>query len=127
MSKEGKLLGVVGRLHEHEVALIDFLLQHGFDVTVLPPSRVKNARTPDFLINDFPWEAKTLFKARRQTVQHAFKSALKQAPNIIFDLRFLRADAQTAMRHILHEYNHNKNVRRLMIVGENGDLSEYIK
>ena len=111
------------KLTSHEQSLVNFLNDQHWRVTVIPPSLVPGVKTPDFLINDRPWEAKTLFKSRRQTVEHAFKSALKQAPNVIFDLRFLSVpDDSGVINKILREFELNKNIKQLVIVTKDEHL-----
>ena len=127
MLQPGQLITNCVHLQSHEQAIVDFLLQAGYNITLLPTSRVKNMRTPDFLLDDQPWEAKTLFKSRRPTMEHAFKSALKQAPNVIFDLRFLPGNDQSMQKYILPEFNHNYHAQRVLIITKDQQILRYRK
>ncbi len=77
--------GVV--LHTHENATEVFLTDQGYDITLLPPIQRKGVRTPDIRMLSLEWEMKSHKNNGKYTIEHIFRSALKQSPNIIFDIR----------------------------------------
>lgn len=125
--KQGKITpnGVV--LHTHENATVVFLTQQGFDVELLPPSQQKGARTPDIRMNGLEWEMKSPKSNGKYTIEHSFRSALKQSPNIIFDIRSSKIPQAKCIFEIERRFNDFKKVKRVMIIARRNKLLEYSK
>ncbi len=125
--KQGKITpnGVV--LHTHENATVVFLTEHGFDVELIPPVQRKGARTPDIRMNGFEWEMKSPKSNGKYTIEHSFRSALKQSPNIIFDIRNSKMPQAKCIVEIERRFNDFKKVKRVIIIARRNKLLEYSK
>lgn len=125
--KQGRITpnGVV--LQEHEIATVVFLTQQGFDVTIIPPLRLKGAHTPDIRMLGLEWEIKRPKGQSAHTIKRAFKTALRQSPNIIFDLRGSRLPDEVNIAKLEKEFNDLKTVKRLMIITKLGAIIDKIK
>jgi hypothetical protein len=125
--KQGKITpnGVV--LHTHENAIVVFLTQQGFDVELLPPLQRKGARTPDIKMLGLEWEMKSPKSNGKYTIEHSFRSALKQSPNIIFDIRGSKMPEQKCIIEIERRFNDFKKVNRVMIVTKRRRLLDFSK
>lgn len=125
--KQGRITpnGVV--LHTHENATVVFLTEQGFDVELLPPVQRKGARTPDIKMLDVEWEMKSPKSNGKYTIEHSFRSALKQSPNIIFDIRSSKMPQQKCIAEIERRFNDFKKVKRVMIITKKQKLLDFNK
>ena len=125
--KKGKITpnGVV--LHTHENAAVVFLTEQGFDVELLPPAQRKGVRTPDIRMLDLEWEMKSPRSNGKYTIEHSFRSALKQSPNIIFDIRGSKMPEQKCIAEIERRFNDFKKVKRVMIITKGHGLLDFNK
>ena len=123
--KQGTIIanGVV--LEKHENATVVFLTSKGFDVELIPP--VLERKTPDIKMDKIFWEIKRPTANSKYTIQHAFKSALKQSPNIIFDLRSSKLHQEQAKRKLEKFFNESKSVKRLIIILKSQKILDYKK
>ena len=101
--------------------VVDILVLHKIpkkSVMFLKPNRTKGSSTPDLLIDgvDF-WEIKSIEKLGKYTLDHAERAGLKQAPNLVFDLRKLTvALEKKATTEIEREYRKRKDWKGLVII-----------
>lgn len=113
-----KELGAIPSVEEMEI--VDILVAHGIPkkrIVFLNPSRVKGAKTPDLKIDNAFWEIKSIEKLGKYTLDHAERVGLKQADNLIFDLRSLSlALEKKATNEIRREYLKRKNWKGLIVV-----------
>lgn len=125
--KQGKITpnGVV--LHTHENATVVFLTEQGFDVELLPPIQRKGARTPDIKMLGLEWEMKSPKSNGKYTIEHSFRSALKQSPNIIFDIRSSKMPQQKCINEIERRFNDFRKVNRVMIITKRKGLLDFNK
>ncbi|HEY5667630.1 MAG TPA: hypothetical protein VIR03_00535 [Candidatus Saccharimonadales bacterium] len=125
--KQGKITpnGVV--LHTHENAIAVFLTEQGFDVELLPPAQRNGARTPDIKMLGLEWEMKSPKSNGKYTIEHSFRSALKQSPYIIFDIRGSKIPQQKCIAEIERRFNDFKKVRRVMIITKEQRLIDFSK
>lgn len=125
--KKGKITpnGVV--LLSHENATVVFLTDQGFDIELLPPVQLKGARTPDIRMHNLNWEIKCPRGDGKYTIEHSFRSALKQSPNIIFDIRKSKMSQQKCIAEIERRFNDFKKVSRVMIVTKRKGLLDLKK
>ena len=109
--KQGSITpnGVV--LHTHENAIVVFLTQKGFDVELIPPVQRKGARTPDIKMNGLEWEMKSPKSNGKYTIEHSFRSALKQSSNIIFDIRSSKIPQSKCITEIERRFNDFKKAK----------------
>lgn len=85
-----KELGAMPSIIEMEV--VDILVLNKIpkkSVKFLKPNRTKGSKTPDLLIDGVFWEIKSLEKLGKYTLEHTLRAGLKQADNLVVDLRKL--------------------------------------
>ena len=85
MAVKGKITPNGVLLEVHENATVIYMTEQGFDVELIPPSQLKGKRTPDIRMNGLEWEMKAPVGKSTNTIKRAFKSAVRQSGNIIFD------------------------------------------
>ena len=123
--KQGKITpnGVV--LHTHENAAVVFLASQGFDIELLPPVQSRGVHTPDLKMLDLDWELKSPRSNGKYTIEHSFRSALKQSSNIIFDIRASKMPQQKCIAEIERRFNDFKKTTRVMIITKRRGLLEF--
>lgn len=113
-----KELGAMPTKEEMEVA--DILVLNRIPkkrVRFLAPKRIKGSKNPDLLIDGVIWEIKTVEKLGKNTLDHAERKGLKQADNLIFDLRKLTMILERkAMLELEREFLKRKGWRGLIVV-----------
>jgi len=125
--KKGKITpnGVVLQTHENASAV--FLTEQGYNVELLAPVQRKGARTPDIRMLNLDWEMKSPKSNGKYTIEHSFRSALKQSPNIIFDIRGSKMPEQKCIAEIKRRFNDFKKVNRVMIITKRQGLLDLNK
>ena len=73
------------------------------------------------------WEMKSPRSNGKYTIEHSFRSALKQSPNIIFDIRGSKMPEQKCIAEIERRFNDFKKVNRVMIVTKRQGLLDFNK
>lgn len=68
-------------LEEHEYATVKLLIENGFDVELVPPSRIKGLRMPDIMIQGVPWEMKSPQGDGKRTIMNTIQNAAHQSGN----------------------------------------------
>lgn len=123
--KQGKIIpnGVV--LEKHENATVVFLTSKGFDIELIAP--VQERKTPDIKMEKIFWEIKRPTGNSKYTIPHSFKSALKQSPNIIFDLRSSKLHQEKALTRLKKEFELSKGVKRLKIILKSQRIIDFTK
>jgi hypothetical protein len=125
--RQGKITpnGVV--LHTHENATVVFFTEQGFDVELLPPVQRKGARTPDIRLKSVEWEIKCPTGKSANTIKRAFKTALRQSKNIIFDLRGSKMTDKVNITKLEKEFKDIKSAKRLLIITKKRELLDFYK
>jgi len=125
--KQGKITpnGVV--LHTHENATVVFLTDQGFDVELLPPVQRKGARTPDIRINGLDWEIKCPTGKSANTIKRAFKVAMRQSKNLIFDLRSSKMPDKVNIAKLEKEFADIKSVKNLKVITKSRTVLDFSK
>jgi hypothetical protein len=125
--KQGRITpnGVV--LHTHENATVVFLTEQGFDIELLPPVQRKGARTPDIRMDNLEWEIKCPVGKSTNTIKRAFKTALRQSKNIIFDLRGSKMADKVNITKLEKEFNDIKSAKHLLIITKKRELLDFQK
>lgn len=114
-----KGLGAIPSVTEMEV--VDILVLNKIpkkSIKFLKPNRRKDSKTPDLLVDETTyWEIKSIEKLGKYTLDHAERTGLKQADNIIFDLRRLSIRLELkAIHEIEREFRKRKEWRGLIII-----------
>ena len=91
-----------------EMEVVEILVENQIArdcVKFLKPSRTKGAKTPDLLMDEVYWEIKSIDKLGKYTLEHALRSGLRQAGNLIIDLRRLNVNLEKkAIKSIEQEF-----------------------
>lgn len=103
-----------------EMEVVDILVLNNIpkkSVKFLKPNRTKGAKTPDLLMDGAYWEIKSIEKLGKYTLDHAERTGLKQADNLVFDLRKLTIVLEKkAAAQIKKEYHRVKSWQGLVII-----------
>ena len=103
-----------------EIEVVDILVAHNIPkkrIVFLKPDRTRGAKTPDLQIDDAYWEIKSIEKLGKYTLDHAERAGLKQADNLIFDLRALSLPLEKKATNDIHrEYLKRKNWKGLIVI-----------
>ncbi|GBG96099.1 hypothetical protein [Lactococcus termiticola] len=124
---KGKILpnGVV--LENHEMATVVFLTELGYDIELIPPSRIEGLRSPDIRMLEIAWEIKTPKGSSRWTIENQFRRAVKQSSHLVFDARRLKMPSGKIIREVSKQFYHFKGIKRLMLITKQGDLVDFEK
>lgn len=113
-----KELGAIPTKSEMEV--VDILVLNNIPkrlVRFLAPNRTKGSKTPDLLMDGAFWEIKTIEKLGKYTIEHAGRVGVKQAHNLVFDLRKLSITLEKkAVATIKKNFSMTKDWRGLIII-----------
>lgn len=113
-----KELGATPSVEEMQV--VDILVVNRIPkkrIMFLKPSRVKGSKTPDIMIDDDFWEIKSILKLGKYTLAHAERAGLRQADNLIFDIKRLNMQLQSkAVNEIEYEFLKRKGWKGLVII-----------
>ncbi len=108
----------------HEISTALFLRKLGKEITFLAPKNQPGIKTPDITMDGTKWEIKAPVSAGSRSIEHAFRAAMKQSPNIIFDLRNSKASDQTNITRLKYTFKliKGKKVKRLWVITKSGQL-----
>jgi len=110
---------------DHELETARFLANLGYVIEFVVPSRIKGQKSADIIMDGELWEVKRPKRLGKYTIEHAFQSAIKQAHNVIFDLRNLASAQQPAVRQVEKWYEYrSRRVNGLLIITHEGNLIE---
>jgi hypothetical protein len=109
----------------HELATVVFLTNCGFNIELIPPIQQKGVRTPDIRMRRLEWEIKNPRSNGKYTLEHSFRSALKQSPNIIFDIRHCKIPERKCIAEIERRFNDFKKTKHILIITKNKSLIEF--
>jgi len=102
----------------HEIQTALFLRKTGKRVTFLAPKNQPGIKTPDIMMDELQWEMKSPVSAGARSIEHAFRSAIKQSENVLFDLRRSRASDQANLTKIKRQITliRGKELRRVLVI-----------
>ena len=108
--------GAAPQSHEIQTAL--FLKKHGKKITFLAPKNQNRIKTPDIKMDGKMWEIKSPVSTGSRTIEAAFRQALKQAENIIFDLRRSKANDSANISKINKQIGliSHKKLKRVIVI-----------
>jgi hypothetical protein len=126
--KTGKTIIPYGIYPEpHELTTARFFNKLGFDVEFIPLSYQKGVHTPDIKMDGILWEIKAPKSSGKYTLQHSFKTALKQSQNVIFDLRNFPLYENRYIGKIKNLFNTSKSVKRLLVITKSLKILDFKK
>lgn len=120
--KKGRIIPNGVTLEKHEFDTIVFLTTLGNDVELIPPKHIPNMLSPDIKMAGEVWEIKSPKGSSRSTLEHAFQHAVKQSPNIIFDLRRTDIPLEKSKHTLSKLMQTSKNAKRLAIITKDRNL-----
>jgi hypothetical protein len=123
MAKFGKtIIPFEYRPEPHELDTAKFFNKLGKDVEFLSPVYSKGVKTPDIKMDGILWEMKAPINKGKHTIQHAFRKALHQSKNIIFDLRRSKMSNSKSVLELKQRFEVVKICKRLLIITKDGKL-----
>ena len=125
--KQGKITPNGVSLQKHESDTIVFFTEHGFDIELIPESHIPGQHSADLIMTGMIWETKAPRKSNYSTIEHAFRNALRQSKNVIFDLRRIKCTDQRALVGLKKLFILSKRVKRLKVITKQGELLEFQK
>lgn len=103
-----------------EIEVVDILVANKIPkrhVLFLKPNRTKGAKTPDLQIDGVAWEIKSIEKLGKYTLDHAERAGLRQADNLIMDLRRLSETLEAkAVAKIEKDFIMTKSWKGLVVI-----------
>lgn len=123
----GKLIQNKVHLKEHEYNTVKFLLNHGYDVELIPPSGIKGVRMPDIVMNGVAWEMKSPEGSGKYTLKNSIQDASHQSQSIIIDLRRCPLDEQKSINELEKRFALSRRLRRMKIICKSDKLLDYTK
>ncbi|QQS26799.1 hypothetical protein IPM44_03705 [bacterium] len=102
----------------HEIQTALFLRKTGKKITFIAPKNRTGVKTPDIRMDSLHWEIKSPMSASARSIEHAFRSALKQSGNVIFDLRRSKASDMANLAKINRQIKliKGKKLRRVLVI-----------
>ena len=102
----------------HELDTAFYFIKTGKQVKFLAPINQNRVKTPDIEMDGLKWEIKSPVNAGKRTMEEAFRQALKQSPNIVFDLRRSRASDTANVRNIERQIKlvRGKELKRVIVI-----------
>ena len=102
----------------HEIQTALFLKKHGKKIIFLAPKNQNHVKTPDIKMDGKSWEIKSPKSAGSRTIEAAFRQAIKQSENVIFDLRNSKATDEANLSRLRHVYGliRGKKVKNLIVI-----------
>ncbi|TAK89610.1 hypothetical protein EPO04_00680 [Patescibacteria group bacterium] len=103
----------------HEKMTADFLATKlSYDVTFLVPNRRRGAKTPDIEMNNLRWEIKSPSGKSSRTIENNLRTALRQSPNIILDVRRMdgRIPGKKLLDEVERQFNHAAAIKRIIVI-----------
>ena len=117
---------------KEEIETVNILIRENLvkkHALFLKANRRAGLKTPDVQI-DFAekWEIKSPTKNGKYTIEHAYRAALLQSPNDIFNLREMPDNLQEKLtREILRRFRDFRKARKLIIITREEKVLTYEK
>ena len=86
------------------------------------PSSIKGSNSPDFQMCGKNWETKSPVGNSERTYDDAFRKALKQSRNIIFDLRRMSIISEDKCLKVLRKKALSPKLKTLLVITKDGRL-----
>ena len=102
-------------LKEHEYLTVKLLLEQGYDIELIPPTKIPHLQMPDIMMQGIPWEMKSPQGNGKRTIMNTIQNAAHQSCNVIIDLRRLKISDDIAVKEFKHHFDLSKRIRRMKI------------
>ena len=127
MTKKGNLTTNHVHLEKHEFATVYLLLNLGYDIELIPPSKINGLKMPDIIFQGKPWEMKSPIGDSKKTIENTLQTGAKQGRNIILDLRRCKRDEEQSIKEANNYLRTSKNIKRIIIITKNENLIDMKK
>ena len=124
---KGKLIQNGVHLEDHEYKTVKFFLEMGYDVELIPPSRIKALRMPDIILNSLPWEMKAPIGGGKYTIKNIIQNASHQSENIIIDLRRCKMNEEKSINELERYFRLSRRIRRIIVITKSEKKLDFIK
>lgn len=133
MSRGGKNKGEIRipagiNVWKHELRTANALATAGHIVEFLPTKDIKNAKSPDILLNGEKWELKAPKTDKLSAIERNLKRATKQSSNIVIDSHRLRKiHDSTVQKFLLQKFRQQKTIKKLLFVNRKHQVIDISK
>ena len=125
--KKGTLIQNGVHLKEHEYKTVKLFLENGFDVELVPASKIKGLKMPDIMLQGIPWEMKSPEGDGKRTIKNTVQNASHQSENIIIDLQRCKTDEERALREIDRYFRLSRRLKRLKVITKDKRILDFSK
>ena len=125
--KKGTLTQNGVHLKEHEYKTVKLLLENGYDIELIPTSKIPKLRMPDIMMLGKPWEMKSPQGDGKRTIMNTMQDAAHQSTNIIVDLRRCKIKEEQAIRELQYHFKLSKRIRHMKIVTKDEKILDFDK
>ena len=123
---KGKLTRNGVKLQPHEEATVEFLLNLGKNIELIPPSNTPHNKNGDIFMDSLIWEVKSpVGDSTRMTIDRILHKAARQSENIIIDLRRTKLLDQQALSYIEKRFNLSRRIRRILVITKQERLIDF--
>jgi hypothetical protein len=113
---------------KHELSTANALAEAGFIVEFLPTKDIKNAKSPDILMDGEKWDLKAPMTDKLSASERNLKRATKQSINIIIDSRRLRKiHDSTVQNFLLQKFKQQKTIKKLFFINRKHQVIDISK
>lgn len=113
------------KLEPHEIDTISFLVSLGKVVEQIPPSNTPHNSQPDIFMDQLVWEMKSPTSTSLKSIEQLFYRAMRQSPNVIFDLRRLKIPENKVIRLLEKLILNSRKAKNLLIITKPSQLLEF--
>lgn len=114
-------------LNAHEYQTVKLLLNNGFDVELIPPSKIKGLRMPDIMMQGVAWEMKSPEGNGKNTLKNAIQNASHQSDSIIIDLRRTSILDRIAVKELKKRFKLSRRLKRMIVICKDEKLLDFKK
>ncbi|MDR2976819.1 MAG: hypothetical protein LBV19_05845 [Streptococcaceae bacterium] len=106
----------------HELQTASVLNKLGKEIKFLAPKNLDHIKTPDILMDHLKWEIKSPKSSGSRAMEQALRSATKQSPNVIIDLRRCKLKDERAISQINATAYKRTAIKRLLVITKAGEV-----
>jgi hypothetical protein len=101
------------------------LAGRGVDIIFLEPNHAAGTKTPDILMNNRKWEIKCPKGDGKYTFQHAFKAAIKQSENIVFNLYRAPGNERNNIHKLEKLFDDSLSAKKMIIIKKSRQIIDF--
>lgn len=118
MTKEGKIIIPAHvNVWPHELQTAKTLASAGFTVEFLPCIQGDKIKSPDILLDGFPWEIKSPQSGRIEAIERNIRRACQQSKCVVLDTRRMKhLNVKTIVKESYACTKRIKSLKRLLVI-----------